>query len=149
MAGALIRDVRRAVLIRLKADAAVTAIVPAARIYPAETPAEPAFPFTRFDAPQSIPLDMACVAGATVTFLKHGFAKARYQGGAMIETAEDHAQRLGDALWGSLHNHRLPLAGLDGATVLIRVQSLRIVRDGDDPDAQHAILSCSGRVLAS
>ena len=146
MAGDLIRDVRRATLARLKADPAVLDLVAAAAIHPSTTPANPAWPFTRFDAPLSVPLDMTCVAGATVTFLLHGFAKSRQVGGAVVETAEDHASRIGSALKASLHNKRLPLG--DG-TALLKVRSSRLLRDGDEEDAYHSVLSVEARVLAA
>lgn len=146
MAGDLIREVRRAVLAHLKADAALTAIVPAASIYPSTVPANPVWPFIRFDAPQSLPLDGACYAGATVTFLLHAFAKGIKSGSATVEYAEDHASRIASAMKLASHNRRLPVAD---ATALVRVQSVRLLIDGDEPDAYHAILSCSARVLAT
>jgi hypothetical protein len=145
MAGDLIREVRRATLTALKADPFVTAIVPAVRIYPSTTPPSPAWPFTRFDAPSSIPLDGPCYAGATVTFLLHGFARPREEAGQIVETAEDYAGRLGSALKVALHNRRLPIGV---ASARLRVQSARLLRDGDEQDAYHAVLSIEARVLA-
>lgn len=147
MAGALIRDVRRAVLTRLKADAGLTAIVAAANIHPSTVPAGTPWPFTRFDAPQSTPLDGACYAGAEVTFLLHSFAKPRFNtGGQMIETAEDHAGRIIDAMKLAIHRHRVPVAG---ASALLSVLSSRLLIDGAESTAYHGILSCRARVLAA
>lgn len=146
MAGDLIREVRRAILAHMKADKPLAALVPPASMYPATTKAVPDFPFTRFDAPQSLPLDGACYAGATVSFLLHGFAKARFQGGLEVETAEDHASRIGSAMKTAIHNRRVAI-GND--TARISVQSARLVRDGADDTAYHAILSVQARVLAA
>ena len=151
MAGALIRDVRRAVLTRLKADAGLTAIVAAANIHPSTVLAGAPWPFTRFDAPQSTPLDGACYAGAEVTFLLHSFAKPRYSvpsnpQSSMIETAEDHAGRILDAMKLAIHRHRVPVAG---ASALLSVLSSRLLIDGAESTAYHGILSCRARVLAA
>jgi hypothetical protein len=146
MAGDLIRETRRAVLTYLKAAAEVTAIVQPASIHPSTTPPSPAWPFVRWDAPRSTPIDLSSVAGATVAFLLHGFANDRYAGSALVETAEDHASRLGSAMKLALHNRRLPLGGVTG---LFRVRSVTLVRDGDEESAYHAVLTCEARVLAA
>lgn len=145
MAGDLIRETRRAVLEHLAANPAVTAIVAPSSIHPMQTPPLPAWPFVRFDAPQSTPIDMACVAGAALTFLLHGFAGDRLDGGALVETAEDHASRLGSVLKAALHLRRLPIGD---TTALTRVRSVRLLRDGEESGAYHAVLSCAARVLA-
>jgi hypothetical protein len=146
MAGDLIREVRRSVLAHLKKDAALTALVAPASIYPSRTPATPAWPFVRWDGPQSIPIDLSCVAGASVTFLLHGFAKDRKQGAAVVETAEDHAARIGSSLKSAIHNRRIPV---EGTTARMTVRSARLIQDGDEADAYHAILSVEARVLAA
>jgi hypothetical protein len=141
----LIREVRRATLAHLKADATLTNLVPPARIYPSTTPANVLWPFMRFDGPSSLPLDGNCYAGATVTFLMHAFAKPQMQGAAMVETAEDYASRIGSAAYTTLHRMRLPLGS---ASIRLLVRSARVIRDGDEADAYHAILSVEARVLA-
>jgi hypothetical protein len=147
VAGALIRDVRRAVLTRLKADAGLTAIVAAASIHPTTVPAGAPWPFIRFDAPQSIPLDGGCYAGAEVTFLLHCFAKPRENGaGQVIEYAEDHAGRIVDAMKLAVHHHRVTVAGV---SALLTVVSSRLLIDGAESTAYHGILSCRARVLAA
>lgn len=146
MAGDLIREVRRAALIGMKADTGVTALIPAASLYPSTTPANPAWPFGRFDAPSSIPITMSCVEGATVSFIYHAFCKDRTQGGAVVETAEDYASRAGSAMKQALHNRRLPVAG---TTARFAVRSVRVIRDADEQSAYHAILNVTARVLAA
>lgn len=146
MAGDLIREVRRAVLPALKADAAVAALVPTENIHPSTTPANPTWPFTRFDTVGSSPLDGTCYAGAQVDFLLHGFAKDRANGGQIVETAEDHAGRIGSAMKLAVHNRRFPVA--DGSA-LVKVRSVRLQRDADEAGAYHSILTCRARVLAT
>ena len=147
MAGDLIRDVRRAVLIHLKGDMGAKALVPAANMCPSTTPPTPPWPFSRMDGFQSTALDMTCVAGATVTFLLHAFAKPKMQGAAMLDTAEDQASRIATAFKLALHNRRIAVEG--GANARLRVLSVRLLRDGDEESAYHAVLSMESRVLAA
>ena len=146
MAGDLIREVRRAILTHLKAQQGVVDLVKASSIYPSTTPREPEWPFVRWDAPQSIPLDGGCFSGATVTFLVHAFARDRREGETVLEDGEDYASRIGSALKSAMHNRRLPVA--DGSARL-EVRSARLLRDGDDEGAYHAVLSVEARVLAT
>lgn len=139
----LIKPLRAAVLTHLKGDAAVTAIIPAARLYPSTTPANVSWPFGRFDGPQSIPLDGGCYAGSTISFFYHGFAK----GTANVETAEDEAMRIAAAFEHSLHNRRLEITS-PATTARISVLSARIIMDGAEQSAWHAIVSCSARIFA-
>lgn len=147
MAGDLIRDVRRAALDHLQSDALATSLVPSTSMFPSTTPATPPWPFSRMDAFSSTAIDLSCVAGATVTFLLHGFAKPKMQGKAMLDTAEDQASRIATAFKLAIHNRRVPIEG--GASARLRVLSTRILRDGDEEDAYHAILSVEARVLAT
>jgi hypothetical protein len=144
--GDAIREVRRAVLPALKADATLTALVPSARIYPSTVPASPAFPFTRWDGASSLPIT-EFLRGAEVSFMVHAFAKPRYSGAAMVETAEDHAGRITSALYGALHRQRFALPG--GATFAVRAVSSRLMQDGAETDAYHGIVNAVARVLAS
>lgn len=139
----LMKPLRAAVLTHLKADAGLTAIIPAARLYPATTPAQPTWPFGRFDTPQSVPLDLTCVAGSTVTFRYHGFAK----GTSNVETAEDEALRIAAALEHALHNRRIALPSLS-TDAKITVTSAQAIMDGAEQSAWHAIVSCSARIFA-
>lgn len=147
MAGDLIRDVRRAVLTHLKADATARALVPATNMFPSTTPAVVPWPFSRMDSFSSTAIDLSCVAGATVTFLLHGFAKPKMQGQIVLDTAEDQASRIATAFQLAVHNRRVPIES--GASARLRVQSTRVLRDGDEEDAYHAILSVEARVLAA
>jgi hypothetical protein len=94
---------RRAILATMKADAALTALVPAARIYPQASPVPtPTWPFIIYGSPSGLPIRAACVNGTEITVAVHSFAKARVQGTAVVETAEDHASRIGAAVVAAL-----------------------------------------------
>lgn len=147
MAGDLIRETRRAVLAALKANAGVTVLVPATRIYPQTQPANSAWPFIRWDGPSSLPIEAACVAGATVTFYLHAFAKPRKSGEAVLETAEDHASRILSAAILALRNKRLPVDG--GLSALMRYRSAQLMIDTAEADAFHALATFDARILAA
>ena len=78
MATNLQLPLRRAVLALLKADSALTALVPAASIDPQ---GEPTAPFVLWEDPAMTPLRAACVRGATGSFDVHAFAAPRLSGG--------------------------------------------------------------------
>lgn len=139
----MIRDVRRAVIARLKSDAPLIAVVPAAQIHPSTTPASPTWPFIRWDAPFSVPTGRDCMAGATVTFFVHVFAKPRLQFGAEIETAESFCERISGLAKTRLHLAALTLP--NGALAKVRVRSVRTMMDGAESDAWHGVLDCSAR----
>lgn len=147
MAGDLIREVRRGTLSHLKGNAPAVALVPAANMHPSTTPPTPAWPFSRMDSFQSSALDVTCAAGATVAFQLHAFAKPKMQGASVIDTAEDQASRIATAFKIAVHNKRVPIDG--GWFARLRVRSVRLLRDGDEESAYHAILSVEARVLAA
>ena len=147
MAGDLIREVRRGALSHLKADAASVALVPAGNMHPSTTPPTPAWPFSRMDSFQSSALDVSCAAGATVTFQLHAFAKPKMQGQSVLDTAEDQVSRMATAFKIAVHNKRVAIDG--GASARLKVRSVRLLRDGDEESAYHAILSVEARVLAA
>jgi hypothetical protein len=120
MAGDLIREVRRGTLTHLKADPASVALVPAPNMHPSTTPPTPSWPFSRMDS---------------------------FQSTAVLDTAEDQASRMGTAFKIAIHNKRVPIDG--GWSARLKVRSVRLLRDGDEESAYHAILSVEARVLAA
>jgi len=147
MAGDLIREVRRGTLTHLKADPASVALVPAPNMHPSTTPPTPSWPFSRMDSFQSTALDVSCGDGAIVTFQLHAFAKPKMQGAVVLDTAEDQASRMGTAFKIAIHNKRVPIDG--GWSARLKVRSVRLLRDGDEESAYHAVLSVEARVLAA
>jgi hypothetical protein len=150
MATGLQRLVRRAALARLKADAGVTGLVPAASIYPQAVPASagadgPAWPFIKLGPTGTLRLRAACVRGGQVTVDVHAFARARMSGGVEAETAEDHASRIGAAIEVLLDGVNIPLEA--GAKAKLELSDIRLMQDGE-PDAFHWFAQINARVLA-
>lgn len=138
------RHVRRAILPALKAHTLLTVLVPATSINP--TGAAPTWPFVILRSPTTQRLKAACVNGGQGTWDIHAFAGARTSGGAVVETAEDHAGRIGEAIEGALADTWLTLP--DAAKVRIRLSDIRLLQDGD-PDHYHWFAQINWRALAS
>lgn len=143
MAVGLQRIVRRALLTRLKADAALTALVPATSINPL---GPPVWPFIELAAPVTQRLRATGVIGGIVTWDIHAFARARKEGDSAVESAEDHAGRIGAAIETALFDNRLALEG--GGVARVRLSDIRLLEDGS-PDAFHWFAQVNARVLAA
>lgn len=139
--------VRRAVLVALKNDAPLLAIVPKAQIHPQTVPPTPTWPFIRHGAPSGIPITASCVDGQEITFALHGFAKPRLNGsGQVVETAEDHAARIGAAMAKALDGKLLPLD--TGHKARIRWTGSQLLQDGAEADAFHTIQNFRARIIS-
>lgn len=143
MATGLQRLVRRALLAKLKGNAPLTSLVPAASIHPA---GEPSWPFIRLDSPVTRRLKASGLNGGVGSFDVHAFARDRESAGAVVETGEDHAGRIGAAIEKALADNRLALEG--GGVVKIEVNDMRLLTD-DDPGAWHYFAQVNFRVLAA
>ena len=135
--------VRRALLIKLKADLALTALIPKASINP---PGTPTWPFIVLRAPVTQRLKAACVNGGQGSWDVHAFAGPRLSAGAVVETAEDHAGSIGAAIETALADNWLDLP--DGAKVRIRLGDIRLLQDGD-LDHYHWFAQVNWRVLSA
>jgi len=69
----LITSVRQTIIPALKANSAITAIVPSARIYPAKAPSAPVYPFIRYGAVTFQPHSLSCWKAGTVSGTVHCF----------------------------------------------------------------------------
>lgn len=98
--------VKRATISALKAVGDVTALVPAARIYPLQRPANPAWPFLAYGAPIQAPFGATCLDGGETTVAIHGYAQTEGEGEA-TKSGEDTALQINAAVE----------AALDGATL--------------------------------
>lgn len=145
MAKGLQRLLRRAVLARLKADAPLIALVPAASIYGQAVPSSRPWPFIKLGPPLTLRLRQSCVDGGIITLDVHAFAQARKSGSQTVETAEDHASRIGEAIETALQDNRLDLG--DGITARIRLSDMQLLQD-DEPEAFHYLAQINARVLA-
>ncbi|MXP42986.1 DUF3168 domain-containing protein [Allopontixanthobacter sediminis] len=139
------RNLRRALLAKLKADADLIALVPAASVYPQAVPGEKAWPFIKLGPPVTIPFRASCVRGSQISVDVHAFARARIVSGQEVETAEDHASRIGAAIEAAIDCSRLTLA--DGALARIKLTDIRLLQD-EEPDAFHYFAQVNARVLA-
>lgn len=149
MANDATRPVRRAALAALKADAGVTAadLVPAASIHPQAPPGQPDWPFIKWGAPSGIPIRVpACVDGSEITVAVHGFSKGRRVGDQLVETAEDHAARIGAAIAEALDGVRLDIEG--GGWAKFKWTGSQLLVDGGEADAFHSVQNFVVRVLA-
>ncbi len=132
------RVARRAILARLKASNAVRAIVNPGAIYGQTVPQGPSWPFIKLGIPQTLPLTAPCLNGAIVTIPISAFARQREQGGLVVETAEDHASRIGAAVERALHLRGEEVI-VDGepARLSYTMTDMRLFPDGDEADAFH------------
>lgn len=147
MATGLVRLSRRAVLTALKADAGVTALVPATSIHGQVPLDTPTWPFIKMGAISFGALDAACVAGGEGRITVHAFAKATRNGsGAITASAEDNAGLIQAAIEAALHRAKLPIA--DGNLTLRHNNSILLV-DGGEADAFHAVTDFRARIIAS
>jgi hypothetical protein len=138
--------IRRGVLMLLKADAALTAIVPEARIYPQTTPAKPTFPFVRSGAPSAVPVRATCLDGMEATFAIHGFAKDRMVSGRVVETAEDYAGRIGAAIAAALDGRQFAISG--GAARITWLGPL-LMMDSEEAACFHTVQNFRVRALTA
>lgn len=136
------RETEKALLTLAKADAALTALVPATSIAPDGTPS---WPHIQLEAPRTQRIRAACVRGATVFFDLHVFAGPRVADGVEVEVAKDHIARIFARLEELFCESRLTLAS--GATVRVTMSDVQTLRDGE-PDALHKFGQLNCRVLA-
>lgn len=145
MAKGLQRLLRRAVLAKLKAETQLTALVPASSIYGQAVPSARPWPFIKLGPPLTLRLRQSCVDGGTITMDVHAFAYARKSGSQTVETAEDHASRIGERIEAALNDNRIELD--TGITARIRLSDMQLLQD-DEPEAFHYLAQITARVLA-
>jgi Protein of unknown function (DUF3168) len=137
---------RQAVLTALSAADGVSEL--GAAVYPQAPVDTPVWPFYRYGAPSVVPREASCIGrGESVSLVIHGFAKPRYDTGELVETAEDVCHRMARAAKVALHRTHLDLS--DGARANLRYTSHTIIPDGATPDAFHAIVNFTARILAT
>ncbi|SKB48994.1 Protein of unknown function [Rhizorhabdus histidinilytica] len=84
--------------------------------------------------------------GAESIVAVHGFTAGVRRGKKLIETAEDHAGRIGDAIARALDGKRLPLEG--GGTVRIRWTGSQLLQDAQEAGGFHTVQNFQMRHLA-
>lgn len=139
--------IRRAMLARMKASAPLTAIVPGASIFGQTVPADKTWPFVKTGAPSATgAVRGTCMNGAEGIVAIHGFSNGRRQGKKLIETAEDHAGRIGDAIAEALDGTRLPLDG--GGAVKLTWTGDQLLQDPEEASAFHTVQNFAWRFLS-
>lgn len=130
------RLARRAVLIRLKNDAGLLALVAKDSIDPRGTPS---WPIVLVEAPSGTPLRMSCAQGAAISFDVHAFA-----GPLSTLTGYDHASAIGAAVEAALKPNHITLE--NGAQCRVSFSDMRLLKDAD-PDHWHWFAQLNCRVL--
>ena len=128
MAVAPILLLRRAIVAHLRADATVTALIPAARIYGARSPATPVWPFVRYGVSDAVP-------AYEITAPLHVFSKADFT---------DEAVLIADAIGNSLDEQVLGMS--DGRNAHLRWAGARVIPDAAEASAFHAIVTIAATV---
>lgn len=144
MATGMQRQARRAVLLQLKNDASLTAIVPATSWFPQTAPPDPVWPFGKLGSAIGQRFKAAGANGATVAFAVHVFARDRLVAGAAVETAEDYAGRIGEHVERVLADNRVTLD--DGTVVKLHLSDIQLMPDAE-PGAFHWFAQINARVL--
>lgn len=135
--------VRRAIIAELKGDTPLSALI-GDRFYPQAPPANPTWPFGKYGAPSSIPVRASCVDGSEMRVSLHGFSKGRRSGNRLIESAEDHAARIGAAMAGAVDGRRLTIPG---GYALVQWRGSQLMMDGAEADAFHCVVGLRVRCM--
>lgn len=142
MAGDATLPVRRAVLTRLKATAAVTSLVPAARILPPRRGAKPTWPFIGYSNVIETPFRASCLDGAAVRFRISCFAKDD-TGPTVV--GEEQAARIAGAVKAALDGVVLQLEG-GGSAVITWLDTVSLP-DGDEASGWIATARLEATVI--
>lgn len=127
----------------MKSSPEVVALVPATSINPDGVPE---WPHIKLRAPVTQRLRMTGSDAGTVSFDVHAFARGREESGAVVETGEDHAGRIGAAIELAFSDNRITLEG--GGIAKITWSDARLLED-ESPDAYHYFAQVNARVLAA
>jgi hypothetical protein len=143
---------RRAILETLKDDDALTAIVPASRIYTQAAHGSTDWPFVIYGSPAGLPIRASCINGTEVTVALHTFARNRTQNPSdpmspVLEYGEDYAARIGAAVVRALDGKRPALPS--GGYLSILFTGSQLLIDGGETDAFHHIANFRCRAITS
>ena len=132
--------VRRAVISRLKAEAAVAAIV-ASRVYGLSPPATPTWPFVKMQPPTATPFRATGLDGARIAFRVSGFAKG---------PDETEASILGEAIAMCLDGLSVALTDAPYPARLTDTQwtGTQTIRDPEEATGWHAFVSFEATVTS-
>jgi hypothetical protein len=128
--------VRKELVKAMRANAALTALVSATRVYGVESPATPVWPFIRYGFPTAVPNRGTCLDGRDVTVAIHAFAKG---------PGEDAASAIGWAVEQAIDGLHF---SLDGYSIDVQVTGAQIIRDTDEASAYHWFCNVRAQVAA-
>ena len=127
----LSRPLKAAIVDHLAADAVVTALVPATRIYAMTPPAKPKWPFIRYGSSIASPFEASCWDGSSTRVTLHAFAETTtgYAG-------EDRALEIAAAIVEAMKTFQPDDLGVIECEWL----QTRCIRDSDEADQWHSIV---------
>ena len=120
-------ETRKAMIAAMRADAALTALVPATRIYGEEAPANAVWPFILCGLPSEVPDRASCWDGTRMGVVVHCFAKG---------PGMDTASAISNAVKRALDGTRAVRGEL--AVDFVHEQN-QIIRDSVEISSYHAI----------
>lgn len=134
---------RQALVALLKAAPTVDALVPVARVFPAQRPPNVEWPFIGVGVPVASPFVASCLDGSTISIAVHGYAETSGTGDDTVP-GEDMAARIVAAcvaVLGGETGAEVALQGLTDcpypATAYITWTGSQVVQDGSDASAFH------------
>lgn len=130
-------DARRAIITAMRATPALTALVPAARIFPPQVPANPKRPFIRYGVASWRPEQASCLDGALITVTIDAFANG---------PGEDVAAQIGAAIAKALDGMELVTEAGDPMSVTIT--GGRVLQDPEDAGVWHAVVLVEALVVS-
>lgn len=133
-------SVRGKIVAALKADAQLTAIVPAARVYPGKVPAGPVWPFIRVPLAIATTAELDGGSGSEMSGVVHCFTKI----GAGVLDPEAQAATINRHITRVLS--QIDTTELDdGESVGVHVTQRQVLEDTAEADAYHGIVSYLAR----
>lgn len=130
-------SVRGKIIAALKADAQLTAIVPAARIYPGKSPASPIFPFIRVPMLIGTVAELDGGSGSDQSGVIHCFTKL-----ANPSLPDPEAQAA------TINRHIVRIvSGIDdvdlgdGESLGVHAVQTQVIEDGAEADAYHGMVT--------
>lgn len=129
---------KSAIIGHLKGNAALTALVPAERIYPMAVPAKPAWPFIRYGSPITGGFEAQCWSGSASRVTLHAFAET-----AAAYAGEDRALEIAAAIVEAMKTFAPPTLGV----VACEYQQTRYIMEDDEASRWHAIVEFNVTVV--
>jgi hypothetical protein len=126
---------REAIILHLKADAALTALLPESQIHGMRQPAQAVWPFTRYGSPDSRPVGL----GEETSITLHVFSK---------DPSEDECVTIARALANALDGRKLDLDD-DGDVFEARLEwrGTQTVPDAAEANAWHSLVRFEARIF--